>query len=117
MKRKLSCCFALCALPLAVLPGAAQEAGAFAGAAGGRVAASHVEKGRMFSDRKDYEAALAEFTEAIRIDPEYAAPYNNRGLAYYGKKDYGRAMADSVQALKLVFNFTTIKNNLERAWK
>jgi tetratricopeptide (TPR) repeat protein len=31
--------------------------------------------------------AVADYTEAIRLDPKYAFAYNNRGLAYRAKGD------------------------------
>jgi Flp pilus assembly protein TadD len=51
---------------------------------------------------------------ARRIDPNYAAAYNNRGNAYYNKKDYRRARADYEKALQLDPNDATARNNLER---
>ena len=50
---------------------------------------------------KNYDQAIVEYTEAIRLSSKYAEAYNNRGLAYYNKQDYDRAIADYDQAIKL----------------
>ena len=45
--------------------------------------------------------AGADFDQAIDLDPEDAAAYNNRGLAYANKGDLERAIADYDQAIAL----------------
>jgi len=40
------------------------------------------------------------FTNAIRIDIEYAGTYNNRGVAYYMKGEYDRAIRDYNKAIE-----------------
>jgi tetratricopeptide (TPR) repeat protein len=47
------------------------------------------------------DRAIAEFTQAITLDPKSAAAYNNRGLAYHRKRDLDRAIADFTQAIPL----------------
>ncbi len=51
--------------------------------------------------QKDYERAIADFTEAIRYKPDFALAYNNRGFARYAQKDYEGALADYNQAIRL----------------
>ena len=43
---------------------------------------------------KDYKGAIADYTKAIEIDPNYADAYNNRGIAKDELKDYKGAIAD-----------------------
>ncbi|MDY7006729.1 MAG: tetratricopeptide repeat protein [Cyanobacteriota bacterium] len=33
-------------------------------------------------DRGEYEQAIADYNQAIRLNPKYADPYYNRGLIY-----------------------------------
>jgi tetratricopeptide (TPR) repeat protein len=47
-----------------------------------------------------YDRAIADFTQAIQLDPTYAAVYSNRGIAYAEKGDYDRAIADYNQAIQ-----------------
>jgi tetratricopeptide (TPR) repeat protein len=53
----------------------------------------------------NYDQAIVDYNEAVRLDPKYAAAYNSRGLTYYKKGDYDRAIADYNQALALDPNF------------
>jgi tetratricopeptide (TPR) repeat protein len=74
---------------------------AAAPAGSNKEAVAHLEKGKIFNGRKDYDTALAEFTEAIRIDPNYAEAYYWRGLVHENKGDYDREIADATQALRI----------------
>src|ERR1700730_12190577 len=38
-----------------------------------------------WANKKDYDRAIADYNEAIRLDPKYAEPHNNRGNAYSDK--------------------------------
>ncbi|MFL6950578.1 MAG: tetratricopeptide repeat protein, partial [Xanthobacteraceae bacterium] len=49
----------------------------------------------------DYDRAIADFSEAIRLDPKDAAVYNNRGNAWRAKGDNDRAIADYNEAIRL----------------
>jgi tetratricopeptide (TPR) repeat protein len=48
----------------------------------------------------DGQRAIADYSEAIRLDPKYAVAYLGRGLAYAYKKEYDRAIADYGEAIK-----------------
>ena len=58
-----------------------------------------------------------EFSNAIRLNPQYADAYNSRGFVYYKKKDYNRAIADFEAALRINPNHASAKENLEDARK
>jgi Flp pilus assembly protein TadD len=45
---------------------------------------------------------MADYNQAIKLDPEFASAYNNRGFAYDKKGDTDRAIADFTRAIKLV---------------
>jgi Flp pilus assembly protein TadD len=45
-----------------------------------------------------YDRAIADFTQAIRLDPNNAKAYRERGLAYNNKGDYDGAIGDCTQA-------------------
>ena len=46
-----------------------------------------------YGELGDYEKAIADLTEAIRLDSNYAAAYHNRGCTYECKKEYDNAIA------------------------
>ncbi len=58
-------------------------------------------RGLAYYYKKDYDHAIADYNQALKLDPNFAKAYYNRGLAYYYKKDYDRTIADYNQALKL----------------
>ena len=44
---------------------------------------------------------MAEYTEAIRLDPNYARAYDSRANAYGIKKDYDKAIDDCTKAIQI----------------
>jgi tetratricopeptide (TPR) repeat protein len=67
-----------------------------------RATAHHI-RGNAYSGKKDYDRAIADYSEAIRLDPNpnLIKSYSNRGNAYYDKKDYDRAIVDYNEAIRL----------------
>jgi tetratricopeptide (TPR) repeat protein len=59
------------------------------------------DRGNAAMARKDYDKAIAEFTEAIRLDPESDGAYHNRAHAYAEKKEYAKAVADYNESIRL----------------
>jgi len=58
-------------------------------------------RGRAYFDLGEYDRAIAELSEAIRLDPKRAIAYAVRGIAYTKRTDYDRAIADLEQAMQL----------------
>jgi tetratricopeptide (TPR) repeat protein len=57
---------------------------------------------------------LADYSEALRLDPGRAAAYINRGVAWAARGEYDRALADYSEALRLDPRYADAYNN--RAW-
>ena len=57
------------------------------------------------STRPIYDRAIADFTQAIKLDDKDAFAYHDRAVAYYEKHDVGQAIADFEAVAKLVPNF------------
>jgi tetratricopeptide (TPR) repeat protein len=53
------------------------------------------------ASKGDLDLAIADYTEAIRLKPDYATAYANRGTCYQFKYDLDRAIADFTEALRL----------------
>jgi tetratricopeptide (TPR) repeat protein len=51
--------------------------------------------------KEDYDHAIADYTEAIRLDPTFARAYYNRGFAKRAKGDSANASADIAKAMLL----------------
>ena len=56
-------------------------------------------------------AAIADFTEAIRLDPKSASAFNRRGLAYRRWGDLARAIDDYTQAITINPIYALAYNN------
>ena len=61
----------------------------------------HIRRGSRYHDAGAYTEAVAEYTQAIALDPKNAAAYNNRGIAYVDWGKYAEAVADFTQAIAL----------------
>ena len=65
------------------------------------LAAAFTIRGRAYHAKGDYDRAIADYTEAIRIESNYVLAFYSRGVAYFNKKDYDRAIADYTASLRL----------------
>ena len=59
--------------------------------------------------------AIADFNQAIKLDPKLASAYDNRGLAWGRMKEYEKAIADYGEAIRLDPKFVSAWN--DRAWE
>jgi tetratricopeptide (TPR) repeat protein len=62
---------------------------------------AYVNRGVEYGKKGDYDRAIADYTEAIRLDPKDPHAYNDRGNAYRYKGDNDRAIADCTEAIRL----------------
>jgi tetratricopeptide (TPR) repeat protein len=67
----------------------------------------------LYDNKGDYDRAIADYNQAIRLDPDYALAYYNRGVAYVNKRDYARARADWEKVLQLDPTGADARGNLE----
>jgi tetratricopeptide (TPR) repeat protein len=58
-------------------------------------------KGNQKYQDKDFQGAIADYTEAIRLNPNFVEAYDNRGLAREKLKDLDGAINDYTQAIKI----------------
>lgn len=63
--------------------------------------AAHYNRGNAYSARGEHDQAIADYDEAIKLDPKNASAYNNRGNARSDKGDTDGALADFDAAIKL----------------
>jgi tetratricopeptide (TPR) repeat protein len=65
-------------------------------------ARAYVSRGEIYLTVKhDYDRGIADFTEAIRLDPKFGQSYEIRGRAYEEKREFERALADFRAALAI----------------
>jgi tetratricopeptide (TPR) repeat protein len=70
---------------------------------------SYAERGHVRTKIQNWKGALADFNEAIRIDPNEADDWLSRGLVKEKLKDLSGALNDITQAIRL-------KSDFEKAW-
>jgi len=83
---------------------------------GHNLAALYVNRCSVNHAKGDYDRAIADCNEAIRLDPKFAEAYNNRGNAYYAKGNYDRAIADASEAIWLDPSLALAYNNRGNAY-
>lgn len=59
-----------------------------------------LSRGAQFYERGNFDAAVASITEALKIDPQYAAAYHSRGVIHRRRGDYAAAVADYTKAIE-----------------
>jgi len=73
-------------------------------------------RGNEYRLNGDYDLAIADYTEALRINPDYYQALYNRGNAYANKGDYDRAIADYTAALRIKPDYDQALNNRGNAY-
>jgi tetratricopeptide (TPR) repeat protein len=62
---------------------------------------TYKNRGTIWGSEGQLDKAIADFGEAIRLDPKFAQPYISRGLSWFLKKQYDKAIADFDEAIRL----------------
>src|SRR6516164_5505153 len=91
----------------------ALKSGRFVGAA---AAAGLSNRGNAYQAKGDLDGALADYSQAIQVDPTYVNARFNRGNAYKAKGDLARAIADYNEAVQLDPKYVFAYNNRGNAY-
>jgi lipoprotein NlpI len=65
------------------------------------LAVSYYNRGNAYFKKGDLDRAIADYNEAIRLNPKDFDNFTNRGLVYMHKGDFDRAIADYNEAIRL----------------
>ena len=68
-------------------------------------------RGRGAFNGKDYERAIADYGEAIKLSPKDASAFAHRCEAYESKEDHVAAIADCTEAIKIDPTYGWAYNN------
>jgi lipoprotein NlpI len=76
-----------------------------------------IDRGTAYQVTKDRDGALADYSQAIRLNPEAAVAFYDRGLIYADKGDFDRAIADYSQAIRIDPKFASAFSDLGDAYR
>jgi tetratricopeptide (TPR) repeat protein len=68
-------------------------------------------RGNAYTTKGEYDRAVQDYDQSIKLDPGYARAFNNRGVAYQKKGEYDRAISDFDEAIKLDPNYASALAN------
>jgi tetratricopeptide (TPR) repeat protein len=63
------------------------------------IAPVYNNRGAAYQDEKRYTEAIADFTKAVELKPDYAEPYNNRAVIFTDENKYPQALDDLNKAI------------------
>ena len=66
------------------------------------LAIAHNNRGNGYAVKGDYDRAIQDFDQSIKLDPTYARPFNNRGVAYLRKGEYDLALKSKTGQFLLI---------------
>jgi tetratricopeptide (TPR) repeat protein len=64
-------------------------------------AVAYYDRGNAYKNRQEYDRAVADYSDALKLDPKYAHAYLNRGFSFAAKGDAKSALADLTHAIQL----------------
>jgi tetratricopeptide (TPR) repeat protein len=74
-------------------------------------------RGLIHATKKEYDNAISQLTEAIRLDANDVLAYNSRGNAYSAKGDHDNAIADYTKAIEIDPAFVLALSNRSNGYR
>ena len=65
---------------------------------------AYYNRGIGYQNKKDYDRALSDYDQALRLRPNYSSAFNNRGNVFQALGKYERAIQDYDQASRIAPN-------------
>jgi tetratricopeptide (TPR) repeat protein len=84
---------------------------------GGEDGHAYARRGWARKEKGEYDLALKDYGEAVRLQPEAAAWFNNRGLIWGAKREYEKALADFGEAIRIDPKYALAFYNRGNVWR
>jgi len=81
------------------------------------LAVVHNNRGNAYYKLRQLERAIADYTAAVKLKPNYANPYNNRGIVHSHNKHFKRAISDFDRAIVRNPKYANAFNNRGYAYQ
>src|ERR1700736_4202389 len=81
-----------------------------------KLALAFYNRGNTWSLKKDYDQAIKDYDEAIRLNPTFARAFNIRGNTRNDVKEYDKAIRDCDEAIRLDPKLAVAYSNRGLAW-
>ena len=78
---------------------------------GRNLAVAFSNRALAYKKKGQWDRAIGDYDEAIRLKPDFVFALNNRGNAYYGKGHFNRAIKDYDEAIRLKPDFSEAFSN------
>ena len=76
----------------------------------------YCRRGNILLNKGESDIAIADFNEAIHLEPSEATFISNRGLAWHDKLEYDKAIADFTEAIRLDPKLAMAYGSRGNAW-
>lgn len=73
----------------------------------GRRTLAFNNRGIAYFAKGDFDRAIEDYSQAIKLSPQFNAAFNNRGNAYVAKHDYDHAIQDFNEAIRIKPGYVT----------
>ena len=80
-------------------------------------ATEHLNRGNDWFAKQEYDKALADYNQALAINPRYAPAYCFRGAAWNNQEQYDKALADYNQAIAIDSQYATAFHKRGVVWE
>ena len=81
------------------------------------LSAAYETRGVAYEDKGDYDHAIPDLNESIRLNPHVAASFYSRGIAYNRKGEFDRALQDYNEAIRLKPDFESAYDAQGRSYR
>jgi tetratricopeptide (TPR) repeat protein len=102
-------------MPLMVLLGLLF--GAIVESANPKIAKALCKRGDTWQEKKEYNKAIVDYDQALRLDPNFAVAFNNRGNAWLAKGEHDKAIVDYSEAIRVDPSYALAFYNRGLAWQ